>query len=508
MPALKLTVTMTLLGVLWVSSAPAQTPAADQPTEQRMACTLQPVASTDEFVVVSVPMGETQVNVQLYPSTISSMMYLDVAPGQKPIDVLLIATSPTVFDFTGDVDRIRRVIVGPNPAAVRGVAADRIEFRDLHPCKLPYGRGHYGDQEREERWSALATMFGRVPDREIENPRGADRLGLPEGTIASKREEAQQARKHRSGAELQLYDRYPAGFRELDPATLVSPIKVLRPDTFPGNAGLMQLERRGDIRPATAEEITRWIDGASQPYRSKLSPNFRLTINFDYAVLRPVELPADTGRNYLYLDGVKNPVGEVKPPAGCIATMEGFRISDDEFCFREFQNIHALRELTATNDRGECRQLSAPVDASIEAVSVRTPKGSETLGSKDYKLLPIDVHVHKSGKVVLVLSSSGSAIWRVLPGPTTQIAGVLLMGYDPSTVEGLPADTPIATFDLDRSRKPPLIGSLCARFAAYADAFHGGGPAALLLDREVKALVGRGLDSLYGEYDAVAIDLP
>ena len=497
---------MALLGVLWASSAPGQTPTADRLREQRDACALQPVQAGGEFVVASVGVGETLANVQLSPPNLSTVLHVDVASGQKPIDVFLIATVETIFDFTGDVDRIRRVVVGPNASAVRGIAADRVEFPNLHGCMLPYVRGHYGGQQPEERRTALAVMFGRAPDREIEAP-SADQLSLPDGVVTSKRDEAERNRKRRTGAERDLYDRHPAGFRELDPATLVAPVKVLLPNPSPAEAGLIQLEQRGDIRPAAPDEIRRWIDGASQPYRTRLFPNFRLTINFDYAVLRPVQLPVGTGKNFLFLAGVPNPAGNAKPDSGCVASMDGFRISDDEFCFREFQDIHELHNVLATEDHGECRLLSTPTGAVIDAVSVHEPKAEHTFGSDDRTISPIDVNVRRTGQVVLVLSTYNPAIWRVTLAPATRIAGVLLMGaYDRSKVEGLPDGTPVVSFDL-QSRTSPSIDSRCARLAGYADAYHGG-PAALLLDREVKALVGRGLDSLYGEYAATEIDIP
>lgn len=499
-----LTAYMALFGVLWASSSLGQSQDADRLREQRAACTLQPVQPSDEFVVATKPAGETLANVLISASHLSSILYVDVAPGQKPIDIFMITDSAAIFEFTGDVDRIRRVVVGPNSAAVRGIAADRVEFPNLRDCRLPYTRGHYGGETREDRYSALAVMFGRVPDREIEDARG-DRLTLPDGIIASRKGEADQARRHRSGAERELYDGYPAGFRELDPATLVSPVKVLLPKTFPGAAGLIQLQQRGDIRPATAEEIKRWVDGASEPYRSKLSPNFRFTINFDYSVLRPVELPAGIGRNYLFLAGVTNPAGDAKPGSGCVAYMDGFRISDDEFCFREGSNIHELRALSAADDHGTCRAFAVPVGAAVEAVSIHDPTGAQSIGRDDRTNLPVDVRVHKPGDVVLVLSTYVSAVWRISFGPKTQIAGVLALGWDEgSKIEGVPADTPIIAF----GDKGPAKIRECAPFVAYVGEAYLGGPAALALDRVVRAWTGRSLDGLHGAHTLSEIDIP
>ncbi|WP_456821990.1 hypothetical protein [Bradyrhizobium sp. USDA 4502] len=495
---------MALPAMLWGAFALGQTPGATPSPEQRAACALESVQTQDEFVVAFAPSGETLANVLLSEDIPSSILYVEVAAGQKPIDVFLITTSPTIFDFTGDVERVRRVVVGPNTAAVRGIAAARVEFPNFRDCHLPYSRGHYGGETREERWSALAVMFGRAPDREIDDVR-ADQLGLPEGTVTSRRAEADQARRRRTGAERALYDRHPAGFRELDPASLVSPVKVLRPATFPAEAGLIQLLQRGDIRPATTEEITRWIDGASQAYRNKFSPDFRLTIGFDYSVLRPVELPAGIGRNYLFLAGVTNPAGDAKPHSGCIAYMDGFRISDDQFCFRENHEIRELRNLMKVDARGACRLLPAPADAVIEAVSIHNATGGQILGGHDRTDLPVDVRVHSSGYVVLVLHTYDSVVWRISPGPKTRIAGVLLIGWDEgSKVEGVPADTPIVAIGSGSRQKLRD----CEPFAADVGAAYRGGPAAMALDREVRAWTGRGLDGVRGAPSLSEIDIP
>jgi hypothetical protein len=58
-----------------------------------------------------------------------------------------------------------------------------------------------------------------------------------------------------------------------------------------GKAGLQELARAGAIRLPRREEVSAWIDGASRPYQSKLSPAFRFEVQFDYAVTRAVTLP-------------------------------------------------------------------------------------------------------------------------------------------------------------------------------------------------------------------------
>ena len=77
----------------------------------------------------------------------------------------------------------------------------------------------------------------------------------------------------------------------LDPGHLVSALPVTRPDLLPGEAGLAQLEAAQAIRKPRAEEIEEFISGASQPYRSRLSPDFRFAAKFDFVVTRGVTFP-------------------------------------------------------------------------------------------------------------------------------------------------------------------------------------------------------------------------
>jgi hypothetical protein len=120
---------------------------------------------------------------------------------------------------------------------------------------------------------------------------------------------------------------------------------------------------------------------------------------------------------------------------------------------------------------------------------------------------PIEVRVHKSGAVVLVLDSQSPAIWRVSPDTDTRIVSVLLTGYHTSRVEGIPSDTLMIDVAV-QSRKNGFVWTReCAPFDDYVGDPYLGGPAAMVFDRQVHALTGRNLDSLRGAYSLQDVDI-
>ena len=120
----------------------------------------------------------------------------------------------------------------------------------------------------------------------------------------------------------------------VDPKSLVSRAEVLTPETYPDAAGLIQLERAGAIRPPRQEEWTSFAEGLSKPFRSKLSPDFRIGVSFSYVIVRDVKLPAG-----LYGAHLKNfsccracRRRAAASGHGCLAFMDGFK-AEDRACY-------------------------------------------------------------------------------------------------------------------------------------------------------------------------------
>jgi hypothetical protein len=470
-------------------------------------CALEPVPAEDEFIAATIHDGETLANVLISPSAVSTIVRVNVTPGAKPITAFLAGSPGVIWDFEGDVDRIRRVAVVPGQAGVRGIPAGRVEFPKMPGCELPSLHQRRSGAEDSDRSSLLpAIMFGRAPDRDVYQY-AADQLNLPGATFVSKRLNRPSTLSFSWDPREDLYLYHPGGFRELDPQALVSVSAITVPKTRPRDAGLIQLEETGAIRRARAEEILTWIEGASRPFRSNLSPDFTFNTKFDYVITQAVELPARSGKSFLVLPGVPAPRGVGTYGNACVGYMDGFTISDEQLCLGEREELRYWRALRTADDHGRCRVLLVSSTTSLQAVSVYKPKGSHRSTPGRRSPMPIDVRVRRPGEVVLVLNTYDPAIWRISLDAATRVAGVILTGFFHSTVEGLPAETPLVAIDSEGNRRHSKSDPECAPFNAYLGATFRGGPAVLTLDRQVKALTGRGLDGLQSAYSFGKVEI-
>jgi hypothetical protein len=465
-------------------------------------CEIAPVSKEHVFAAALVHQGDTLTNVQLGDQTGgTTMVRIVVASGSKPITVLLQSSQPVIWSFEGAVQRVARAIVIPghrDRVAVAGLPAAQVDFVKLARCPaqtIPFNTIIGG--RRDE---VLQTLFGRRADR-VAAGYSPNSIALPDLQLGSSPTSGPE-RTAETESEKNLLTYFPGGFRIVDPKSLVSRAEVLTPETYPDAAGLIQLERAGAIRPARREEIDSFAEGLSKPFRSKLSPNFRISIGFSYVILRDVMLPAGLHgahlKNFLVLSGVPAPRGSVGH--GCLAFMDGFK-ADDRACYGDaWDGIESLKKLPDANTAPQCRLLVPPAGASVEAVSIYQPKGAKHSGNSTRVPSPVDVKVTKSGPVLLVLNTYEPAIWRVIASEGTQIAGVILTGYYASKVEGVAPDTPVLRVDFENRKNSPPVDPSCAPLYGYLGASFRGGPAAMVIDRQISALTGKSIDGLRGAY--------
>ncbi|WNV07952.1 hypothetical protein [Tardiphaga sp. 709] len=468
-------------------------------------CEIAPVNGEHQFLAVRVYQGDTLANVQLGdPNGRATIVRVFVDRGAKPITVLLQANDSVIWDFEGDVARIARAIVIPasrDRTAVRGLPAANVDLLKLTRCPgLDMPTGDVGDPKVAV---ALQRYFGRAPER-FAYQYGANAVALPAVSFTNAPKEG-ASRRTETKAEEDLLTYYAGGFRLLDPASLVTRAEVLVPETYPDMAGLVQLEREGAIRVAKRAEVDAFADGFSKPYRSKISPNFRLSVNFAYVITRDLMLPAGLHgahlKNFLVLANVPPPRGAIGH--GCLAFMDGFRMADDgSSCFGS-SAASALRELAklpAADAIQACRTMEVPAEAAMEAVSIYEPKGARHSAGSKRNPEPVDLRVSKPGAVVLVLNAYEPAIWRISVAEGTRISGVILTGYYTSRVEGLAPDVPMTVIDYEGRKKRLAPDTACAPFWTYLGTAYNGGPEAMVLDRQVMALTGKQLDGLRGAY--------
>lgn len=514
-------------------------PGLYQPPKTDAECKLAPVDPAHLFIAAGVMEGDTLTSVQLGdPNSYTAVIRVRVNFGVQPITVFLHAQSPVVWDFEGNVSRVVRAVVmsSDRRVGVRGLRVEQAEFPDMTRCRAMFPPWNATEEQRNRN---SEVYFGRAPDRAAFEGK-PNSLSLPqaifattpEGTpsglvIVRKGDDGKNIRSvaepksfrevqeqvleqpRQSDAENDLLTYHPGGFRELDAASVIAPVPVLAPETFPAEAGLIQLENAGAIRPANRAEITAFVEGASKPFRSKLSPDYRISTSFDYVVLRDVMLPPGLhgghNKSFLVLGGVPAPRGNAGH--GCLAFMDGFRM-DAMGCSGNMRDaIEKLRKLPPQERTESCRMLTVPPDATLHAISAYQPEGASHSGGSARVASPIDVRVHKPGPVVLVLNTYEPAIWRLSFGADTKIVGIVLSGYYGSSVDGVHPDTPIVKTEFQTRNNGPKPTAECAPFAEYLGTPFNGGPAAMLLDRQVQALTGRELDGLQGGYKLKEVEV-
>ena len=471
-------------------------------------CEIAPVSKEHMFVAAGVYQGDTLTNVQLGDrKAASTMVRVAVAPGSQPVTVLLQSQEAVIWSFEGAVERIARAIIIPglgDNAAVAGLSADRVDILKLARCPA---RSIPLDANPLRRYDIMRGFFGRQPER-VAADRSPNAITLPDLQFSAAPKGGPE-RNAETKAEKRLLEFFPGGFRVVDAKSLVSRAELRMPETYPLEAGLIQLERAGAIRPARREEIDDFAEGLSKQFRSKLSPDFRVRVSFSYVILRDVMLPPGLHgghlTNFLVMPGVPAPRGNIGH--GCLAFMDGFRAYDQP-CFGDaWEGMETLKKLPDANATAACRLLDPPADASVEAVSIYQPKGAKHSGNSTRVPSPVDIKVTKPGAVLLVLNTYEPAIWRIAAGEGTEIVGVILTGYYASKIEGISPNTPVVQIDYESQRKRPAVSPACAPLYAYLGSSFRGGASAMVIDRQVSALVGKGLDGIRGDYALSSVEI-
>jgi hypothetical protein len=312
------------------------------------ACKVTPVDADHLFVVAGVMEGDTLTNLQLDdPASTITIVRVKIDPGAQPITIFLQSGNAVIWDFEGAVERVGRAIVASRVrgarTAVRGLPATRAEFRDFSRC--PRSVFHPWTVSPESRDENIETYFGRRPVRSVfksepnslavpqmefmltpKKPRGLvivrkDENGANVSSVIDVNSSGKLFERpiddSRTDAERNLSMYHPGGFREIEAMSVTSSVAVLTPETFPGEAGLIQLERVGAIRAPRRAEIDAFAGGSGQ------------RVGFDYVVTREIMLPPGLlgahALKFLVLPGVPSPRGDAGH--SCVALMDGYRMN-------------------------------------------------------------------------------------------------------------------------------------------------------------------------------------
>jgi Ca2+-binding EF-hand superfamily protein len=212
---------------------------------------------------------------------------VNVEPGNDPLYVVIATYSPTIWQFSGAVERIERLVMsssrtGPNsgdaqqPSLVgaTGIPRERIMFFARSNC-LSY----FSEAPSSSSLGAVATIrakAGKEP-QVVAAKYSVGSYSVPSGSIETLRDQRKQPQKlviQKSQGSLNIVgdpsniiiqagpsrardemDRFfPGGVTEIDPRTVVAGVPVAAYEVLPSQAGLVQLLSTGALTQNSAGE--------------------------------------------------------------------------------------------------------------------------------------------------------------------------------------------------------------------------------------------------------------
>lgn len=278
---------------------------------------------------------------------VTEVVDIEIDVADKPHYIVLSSGKPIIWWFTGRIDAISRVVVlgsqfnGATRSGVVGVPRDRIVFAKIDMEKLKnrmttrsscdsfYGAceaSAYFDIPKADRMhlagDAPSERYG--VDQFVERLRG-DVIRIPQDgwveveardrrrTFADGWTTALGRYEDSSGAGyVETSQNYERGLIKIDATSVVSPETVRDYSILPAAAGIRQLLADGSlVGPDDARfkvAYDKWNERISQPYRSKLGPNFLFSYRVNYLTSWPMTLPAGLDRIALLVgEGVEAP---------------------------------------------------------------------------------------------------------------------------------------------------------------------------------------------------------
>ncbi len=202
-----------------------------------------------------------------------------VEPGNEPIYVVIASYSPTIWQFSGAVERVERVMMestgtGPNRSdanqrslvGATGIAREKISFFSKSRCLSYFSEApssaslqtvaavRSGTGKTPEMVAAKYSVAGfKVPSGEIESVRdqsqGALIIEKTQGTlkvIGNMSGIIVQAGPSRAKDEMYRFS--PGGVVEIDSKTVVSSVPAISYEVLPQQAGLVQLLASGALK--------------------------------------------------------------------------------------------------------------------------------------------------------------------------------------------------------------------------------------------------------------------
>jgi Ca2+-binding EF-hand superfamily protein len=242
----------------------------------RVPCELPKPSDAAQVVLLGAYETEALSNVALgSQDEVTGVGNVKVEPGDGPLYVVLATYRPTIWRFSGAVERIERAVIvstpiynkdrktAMRPGGATGLPADRVAFPERAMC-LSYftDAPSIGSAEAVGRIKqALAKIPVKVAAKYkfagVSVPSGKldlnERNPLRSGTLISRFGNvngggAGQALPPGDTLERRLLEFNPGGVADVDPAKVVSGVPVARYEVLPQEAGLVQLLNAGAIK--------------------------------------------------------------------------------------------------------------------------------------------------------------------------------------------------------------------------------------------------------------------
>jgi Ca2+-binding EF-hand superfamily protein len=186
-----------------------------------------------------------------------------IEPGSEPLYIILIGWEHVIWQFEGQVDRVKRMVLAssaPNrgppsaPIGETGLPNEVITFSGgpASPCGTFWYNMNSRDPKQTKQY--LRALIGRDADAVIDR-QDVWNLRLPSGEVSTPTDSDRATTLPLTGPDAAQIAKVrgkflgynPGGIVRIDPATVTSPLPVATYDLMPDQAGLVQLMLDGSL---------------------------------------------------------------------------------------------------------------------------------------------------------------------------------------------------------------------------------------------------------------------
>jgi Ca2+-binding EF-hand superfamily protein len=258
---------------------------------ERVACAMPTASATAKVVLLGTHETDALSSVTLgSQDNVVHAGRVIVEPGNEPLYVVIASYGPAIWQFSGAVERIERLIMsssvtgpggGSDPrqsplVGATGISSERITFLSRSNCL-----SHFSETPSSaslQTAAAISNATGKTPEV-IVAKYSVGSYGIPSGKIETLREQRQQPlviRKSQgslsivgnpsnviiqtgpSRAQEEMDGFFPGGVTDIDAKTVIARAPAAAYEVFPAQAGLVQLLGKGTLtQNRTGEYIVR-----------------------------------------------------------------------------------------------------------------------------------------------------------------------------------------------------------------------------------------------------------